>query len=290
MSLKCEHQNKKVAALESKLALSKFKLEDQQKRVIKQTEIRDINRKKFDGICIVDTFEEFLEEKEKELNNLRDEKSKKSCQEPAIDKHVETIMQCDMCPVCENDLSSEWISKKTDQKVNKLSLIESLKKNTVNRIEEVKQLSAKIRSAEQKCVELRKLRSSYEAIKNCTNDILSIKSVLPSYLEQVSTLEEDIKKERNILVDVKKKYELLREHTRDVSNCESLEKKLANDKKLDPSKWSNDAHLEKINSILKSLLINFQSTDENFPELQETYKQTKTMYSQQLSETLQGIV
>lgn len=292
MSSEHDQLTKKKTALESKLAVSKCKLEAQQKLLSQRIKELDSNKSKFDGICNFDSFEEFLNEKETELNNLRDEKSKKSCQAPVIDGHVETIMQCDMCPVCEKDLSSEWTSKKTAQNVDKQSLIENLKKSTVDSIEEVKQLGAQIQSSEQLCAKLRKLRSSYEAIQNITNDILSIKGAMPSYREQVSTLENTFEEEQSKLNASKEKVEALRGLIRDVSNYESVQRELADVERkmahLNPTKWANDVHLDSLKSYLKILQININLTDDNMSELQESYKQKKTLYSQQLLATNQG--
>lgn len=197
-----------------------------------------------------------------------------------------------MCPVCEKDLSSEWTSKKTAGNLDKQSLIENLKKSTVNSIEEVKQLGAQIQSSEQMCAKLRKLRSNYDAIQNITNEILSIKSVMPSYREQVSALEKTIEEERSNLNASKEKVESLRGHDCEVSNYANERKSLAvMDRKLGyfkPKDWENDAHLDEINSYFKILQINIQLTDVNFSELLETIEEKKIMYKQQLAETEKG--
>lgn len=200
-----------VSSIEKKLDLNKFKIESKQQLLSQRIKDLDLNKSKFDGICNFDNFEAYLQEKESELIQLRDEKTKHAGLIPVVNSQVETLSKCDMCPVCENDLSSVWTSKKTAQSVDKQSLVESLKKSTLACTEEVKRLDEKIQAAEQMCAKLRKLRTNYDAIQGITSHILAIKSEMPSLKERVDPLEKELEAARANLTTVQGIHDAIQE-------------------------------------------------------------------------------
>lgn len=208
----------KVSQIEKKLEINKYKIEAKQTLLSQRIKDLDLNKSKFDGICNFDNFETFLQEKESELNQLRDEKSKHAGLIPVVASQVETLTKSDMCPVCENDLSSVWTSKKTAQSVDKQTLVESLKKSTLECSEEVKRIDVKIQEAEQLCVKLRKLRSNYDAIQGITTHILSIKGEMPSLREQLSAQEKELEVAQASLNNLQSICDAIRERTRMINN------------------------------------------------------------------------
>ncbi|KAJ6217833.1 hypothetical protein RDWZM_008990 [Blomia tropicalis] len=229
--------------------------------------------KKFNGICEFERFEEFLELKEKEKQKILAEKMNLSNTEPMIESQLSTIKEKEMCPVCENDLVVNWISKKSGNNLNKRSLIAKLEQMKSANPDELKQLDVKFKQAEQLCNDLLRLRNDYDLIISINKKIPFIKTDLEKFQDDTKELKRLIDKEtKNISMwsdELKTlKAALPDSHINDTLGMElkDIENNL---KRFDSSKWENEDDIDGLTRALKQKRNELRATEQRYIALQK---------------------
>lgn len=251
-----DQMNLLIVNMEKQLYSEKDKLNKIQANILDKINEVDSIIKKLDGICAPEEFLKLINDIDQQLLKLRAEKSNLEHFEPLMKKFIGQVND-KTCPICEHDLSNEWISKISGKKLQTNTLLDKL-----NRLINNNNSNRKLGHIEQQIAEKEKFFNRLLVMKNEVISIPQIKKQIQvletekdSILENIDLMENNLKFDRTKINTERDEIENLNNSMQDANDYDN---------------YLND--LKDINDKLKHL--DYDETDDlDFAELNHQFQQ-----------------
>lgn len=275
VSSEIDNLNVDVSKLEKEFYTKKTKLESKQDSVKNKEKTLNSLKNKFENVCSIDEFENFMAATKKFLDNLRLEKSSLENIAPVINKQIEMIELKQICPVCENDLSNGWTSKATNDSYDCSLLVSKLKQSLVTNPVDLNKVNKNIIEKENLLNKLIQLEGDLEIINQINSELPLIKMDVSSLTQEIDNVQKCLEKQKTKLKTLKDDLVLLRKCVQDANDYDKSFKEL-NDicRKLENfncDKWRSDVDIEMLKIDLNQKRISLKTCDKKLSDMQKEF-------------------
>lgn len=255
-TLKLDQVNSLVINKEKKLHSEKDRLAKIEANISnKMLEVNNIV-KKLDGICAPEEFLNFINNIDQQLLQLRNEKSNYEHFAPLMEKFIGQINKDKACPICEHDLSSEWMSKVSGKKLEANILLDNLHRlKNDNSNKKLADIQQQITDKEDLFNRMLVMKTEVNSIPQLKELIQNLEKEKNSVLDDINSLESGLKIERTKINMEKGEIEHLNNSIQDATDYDN---------------YLND--LKEIKDKLNNLDYN-EDDDFDFTELNHQFQQ-----------------